>query len=125
MADPSPPLTWISKRDGRLVTFDPDVISRDLFAATQRLGPPDAFLARELTDGVLHFLAVETENGTVTSAQVSETVSKVVRELGQVALSQAFVQCLEEKTATTTDPVAARPQLQAWEHIKGLVEAAP
>ena len=44
MSEPS--LLWIKKRDGHLQPFDADQISRDLFAATQRLGSTDAFLAR-------------------------------------------------------------------------------
>src|SRR5689334_6893843 len=45
MNDPLPP-TWVSKRDGRLEPFEADKISRALFAAGERLGMPDAFLAR-------------------------------------------------------------------------------
>src|SRR5262249_18497257 len=42
--DMTPP-AWVHKRDGRLVPFEPDKISRSLFAATEALGRPDAFLA--------------------------------------------------------------------------------
>jgi len=41
---------WVRKPDGQLVPFEADKISRDLFAASETLGKPDAFLARE-TDG--------------------------------------------------------------------------
>src|SRR5262249_19622926 len=60
MMQPTPP-AWVRKRDGSLVPFDPDKISRALFAASESLGRPDAFLARELTDGVVHFLSSENE----------------------------------------------------------------
>ena len=46
-------------RRGRLVPFEADKISQALFAASEGLGRPDPFLARELTDGVLHFFAQE------------------------------------------------------------------
>ncbi|MCS6849574.1 MAG: ATP cone domain-containing protein [Gemmataceae bacterium] len=88
-ASPSPPL-WVRKRDGRLVPFEPDEISRSLFAATERLGRPDAFLARELTDSVVHFLAAEVGDDIPTTAVVADIVAKVVRELGQPALAQAY-----------------------------------
>lgn len=84
------PLTWVYKRDGRLVAFAADKISRSLFAASEQLGQPDAFLARELTDGILHFLSSETEGAIPTTAQIAEQVIKVVRELGHPGLSQAF-----------------------------------
>lgn len=100
VSSPSPP-PWVTKRDGRLVPFEADKISRALFAATESLGRPDAFLARELTDGVLHFLAAETDGTTPTTAQVRELVIKVVRELGQPALAEAFAR-------HTRPPVAPR-----------------
>src|SRR5947209_16144281 len=86
------PFAWVQKRDGRLVAFESDKISRSLFAAGEAIGRPDAFLARELTDGVLHFLAVEHHGQTVASGQLAELVVKVVRELGQPQLAQAYGQ---------------------------------
>ncbi len=56
------PPAWVRKRDGRLEPFDADKISRALFAASEALGRPDAFLARELTDGVVHFLTEEADD---------------------------------------------------------------
>jgi hypothetical protein len=94
---------WVRKRDGRQVPFDADKISRALFAASETLGRPDAFLARELTDGVLHFLAAE-HGGTIpTTEQIAELVVKVVRELGQPALARAFAD------ATAANEEAAKP----------------
>ncbi len=89
MDTPQPP-AWVSKRNGRLVPFEPDRISRSLFAATESLGKPDAFLARELADGVVHFLASEAEDTPPTTEHIEETVIKVVRELGHPALAQAY-----------------------------------
>jgi hypothetical protein len=86
---PMPP-AWVRKRDGSVVPFDADKISQALFAATEALGRPDAFLARELTDGALHFLAVENDDDTLTTSQIAEIVGKTVRELGQPALAEAF-----------------------------------
>src|SRR5439155_8588056 len=91
-ASPRPPFSWVHKRDGRLVPFDAAKISQSLFAATETLGRPDAFLARELTDGVLHFLAKEIEDPVPTTSQVAEMVVKIVRELGQPALAQAYAE---------------------------------
>ncbi|HZU34779.1 MAG TPA: ATP cone domain-containing protein [Gemmataceae bacterium] len=85
----SPP-AWVRKRDGQLVPFEADKISRALFAATEALGRPDAFLARELADGIVHFLCDENDDATPTTADIAELVIKVVRELGQPALAEAF-----------------------------------
>jgi hypothetical protein len=90
MTDAPAPPTWVIKRDGRQEPFDPDKISRALFASGEDLGRPDAFLARELADGVVHFLAAEAGAAPPTTAEVAELVAKVVRELGQPALAEAF-----------------------------------
>jgi hypothetical protein len=88
--DEPAPRAWVYKRDGRLVPFEADKISRALFAAAEGLGHADAFLARELADAVVHFLTAEGEGPTPTTAQVAELTAKVVRELGQPALAEAF-----------------------------------
>lgn len=87
---PAARLSWVHNSDGRLVPFEPDQISRELFAATERLGNPNAFLARELTDSVLHFLSLESETAIPTTTQIGDLVVKVVRELGHPQLAQAF-----------------------------------
>src|SRR5262245_54204545 len=66
---------WVSRRAGRLEPFEPDRICRGLFAALADLGRPDAFLARELTDGVLHFLAGEFD-APPAAAELAEFVAK-------------------------------------------------
>jgi hypothetical protein len=94
MSDPLPPtvapISWVKKRDGSLDPFEADKISRSLFGASEELGQADAFLCRELTDGVLHFMAQEFSGQTPTTAAVRDLVIKVVRELGQPALAQKY-----------------------------------
>jgi hypothetical protein len=96
---PEPP-AWVYKRDGRLVPFEADKISRALFAATEARGRPDAFLARELADGVVHFLADENDGTPPTTAQLAELVVKVVRELGQPALAETFAEFARRREQT-------------------------
>lgn len=119
MEPTSPTPEWVYKRDGRLVPFAPDQISRGLFAATETLKQPNAFLARELTDAVVHFGAAEWEGTIPTTAQVADLVVKVVRELGQAPLAQAFVQFSQQRLARerTDTPLALGPslaQLAEW-----------
>ena len=63
MSDAPLPVTpeWVIKRDGQVVPFEADKISRSIFAATENHSRSDAFLARELTDSEVHFLAADTE----------------------------------------------------------------
>jgi hypothetical protein len=103
------PFAWVRTRDGRLVPFEADTICQDLFAATERLGRPDAFLARELTDGILHFLAAEAAGTPPTTAQIAELVVKVVRELGQPALARALEENGEPKAPSRREEPAPDP----------------
>ncbi len=89
---PMQPPEWVKKRDGRIEPFDADKINQALFAAADRLGRPDAFIARELADSVLHFLAREADGPTTTTAQIQETLVKVLRELDQPQIAQAMVE---------------------------------
>src|SRR5207244_1478740 len=91
------PPAWVHKRDGRLVPFEADKISRSLFAATEELGRPDPFLARELTDGVLHFLSGDAESVIPSTNDLAELVIKVVRELGHPALARVYADRKEKK----------------------------
>ncbi len=104
----------VRKRDGRLVPFEADKISQSLYAATEDLGQPSAFLARELTDGVLHFLAAEIEAEAPHTSQIAELVTKVIRELGQPALAQAYAEGQkrrhQEAPADVSNVKAARPE---------------
>ncbi|MFO0966189.1 MAG: ATP cone domain-containing protein [Gemmataceae bacterium] len=81
---------WVRKRDGRLVPFEADKISQALFAATEVLGSPNAFLARELTDGILHFLQQEAASANPTTGQIADLAVKVTRELGYPDVAAAF-----------------------------------
>jgi ATP cone domain len=97
---PDPP-AWVYKRDGRLVPFETDKICHSLFVATESLGHPDPFMARELADGVLHFLSADVDGGIPTTAQVGDTVVKVIRELGQPELAQAYSHSRDRLEQTT------------------------
>ncbi|MFO0926623.1 MAG: ATP cone domain-containing protein [Gemmataceae bacterium] len=98
MREPAPP-SWVCKRDGSLAPFEADRLSRALFAVTERLGRPDAFLARELADTVVHFLAVDCEGETPTTTRIAEVVDQVLTELGQHDLARGFRAGDNDRTA--------------------------
>jgi hypothetical protein len=104
---------WVHKRDGRLVPFDADRISRALFAAGESVGRADAFASRELTDSILHFLRAEA-SGTPTTAQIAELVVKVVRELGQPALARAFAEAQTRKAESGKQAEEDHRQSGVW-----------
>jgi hypothetical protein len=123
----SPPLPeWVHQRDGRLVPFDADRISRALFSATESQGRPDSFLARELTGSVVHFLRIEAEGTTPTTTQIAELIVKVVRELGHPTLAQAYATAQLEKEREVPEPATDRDavlaQLGPNENSRALVQ---
>ncbi|MCS6978063.1 MAG: ATP cone domain-containing protein [Gemmatales bacterium] len=115
---------WVRKRDGRLEPFDSEKINRTLFAALESLGRPDAFVARELTDGILHFLAAESEGPTISAGDLEEWVVKIVRELGHPDLAAAYAERARHRDRQTqgddfrvsslSSPLAKN--LKAWLH---------
>src|ERR1700722_13424434 len=105
------PISFVRRSDGRLTPFDADQICQSLFAAGEQLGCPDAFLAREMTDSVVHFLADEADSGTVSTTQIAEVVEKVVRELGQPELARAYAERSPESTVEPTPPHPSTPNI--------------
>jgi hypothetical protein len=110
------PPTSIRKRDGRVVPFEPEKLARSLFAATEALGAPDAFLARELADGVVHFLSTEIDSDAVTTEMLAQVAAKVVRELGQPALARVYEETVQrqnrpEKSRRSAEPLETATQV--------------
>jgi len=107
--EPSHLPTSIRKRDGRTIPFEPEKLSRSLFNASEAMGAADAFLARELADSVIHFLAHEIDSGALTTQRLVELVVKVVRELGYPALAKAYEERSRQATAKTSTAIEAAP----------------
>lgn len=76
--------------DGKSEPFEPERIMRSLFAATERLGVPNAFLAQELAEGVLHFLSANSLGPAISVEQLADEIAKVVRELAHPEIAHAF-----------------------------------
>ncbi len=81
---------WVLHRDGRLSPFEPAQIAQSLFRVLESLQRPDSFLAHELTEGVIHFLAEEGADATISTTRLVEVVTQVVRELGLPTLALAY-----------------------------------
>jgi hypothetical protein len=115
MSDPLPslaPIAWVFKRDGRQVPFEADKISRSLFAASEAQGHPDPFLARELTDSVLHFIRHEFGEQTRTTPAIADLVAKVVRELGHPGLAREYESLREQRSKSQPRTATQEPRKQ-------------
>lgn len=80
-------------QDGRVVEFDADRVAHCLFELTETRGQPDAFLARELTDGLVYLLSTESDEEIPTAGELADLIEKYVRELGR----PIFAQCLSQR----------------------------
>jgi hypothetical protein len=107
---------WVVKRSGRLEPFEPDKICGSIFAAAESAGLADAFLARELTDGVLHFLRADPPSP-LTTADLAELIAKVVRELGQPLIARQYVRFAQERQRQALpagEPLVPQDSLAEW-----------
>jgi ATP cone domain len=95
---------WIRRRDGSQVPFDADRICQSLYAAAESLGAASAFVTRELTDVVLHFIAREELDAVPTTGQIAEHVEKIVREVGQPALARRYAELQRQTDAVELNP---------------------
>jgi ATP cone domain len=103
---------WVRRQDGSQVPFEADRICQSLYAAAESLGASSAFLIRELTDVVLHFLAQEDFDAIPTTGQIAEHVEKIVREVGQPALARRYAE-LQQQTGAAQD-VSGRRITLVW-----------
>src|SRR5437764_12218946 len=78
---------WVRRNDGSQVPFEADRICQSLYAAAESLGNSSAFLIRELTDAVLHFLAGDPFDRIPSTAQLASEIEKILREVGQPNLA--------------------------------------
>jgi hypothetical protein len=83
---------WITQADGRLVAFDADRHARSIFHALQALGTSNALYARELSEGVLHFLSEDAPPAPLTTNHLAERTETLLRALANPALARAYAQ---------------------------------
>lgn len=99
--------TWVRRRDGSQVPFEADRICQSLYAAAETLETPSAFLIRELTDVVLHFLGKDPFATIPSTAQIAAEVEKIVREVGQPNLARRYAE-MQQESAAVGDPAQQR-----------------
>src|SRR3989442_996129 len=87
---------WVRRRDGSQVPFEADRICQSLYLAAETLGTANAFLIRELTDAVRHFLGQQCWDAIPTSAEIAEHVAKIVREIGQPMLARRYAEMQQQ-----------------------------
>lgn len=84
--------TQIKKRDGRIVSFSKDKISRAIFLAAQGVGGSDFEKAELLADKVLNFMANTLSTEELPDVEfVQDCVEKVLIENGHARTAKAYI----------------------------------
>lgn len=84
-------ITQIYKRDGTLVPFDQDKITRAIFKAAQEVGGHDLGLAQKLSDKVVDILENHFPKDIPAVEEIQDIVEKVLIEEGHVHTAKAFI----------------------------------
>lgn len=93
------PFEEIQKRDGRVVTFDPEKITQAIFQAARAVGGEDYQLAREVTREVVKYLAAQKLPGLIpTVEEIQDVVEKVLIERGHARTAKAYILYRDKRT---------------------------
>ena len=84
-------ISKIRKRDGRVVDFDQEKITRAIWAAAQAVGGRDRSLAERLSDQVAAILERQFPAKTPTVEDVQDIVEKVLIEEGHARTAKAYI----------------------------------
>ncbi|MFQ6067649.1 MAG: ribonucleoside triphosphate reductase, partial [bacterium] len=84
-------ISEIRKRDGRIVDFDQEKITKAVWAAAQAVGGRDRSLAERLSDRVVAILEHQFPTKTPTVEDVQDIVEKVLIEEGHARTAKAYI----------------------------------
>ncbi|QDU61128.1 anaerobic ribonucleoside triphosphate reductase [Planctomycetes bacterium Pan216] len=116
---------FVRKRDGSVEPFDPAKLVGSLYAARQEVEPESAaFDAQEFAQAALHFLIEEFEGRTPSTSDIGETVTKVLRELGQGPTAQLYAD-YRDRRQSRRDSMKIVEQEGAAEHSAKSSGTAP
>ncbi len=89
----------VKKRDGRIVSFNPEKITHAIFKAAKAVGGEDYERAKFLTDQVLKKLDEEFDGTkTPTVEEIQDIVEKVLIENGHAKTAKAYILYRQKKT---------------------------
>jgi ribonucleoside-diphosphate reductase alpha chain len=85
-------VTQIRKRDGRIVSFDPEKITNAIFRAILATGGPNRSLAKSLTEQVVKVLDQRYDGQIIPSVEeVQDIVEKVLLDTGHAKTAKSYI----------------------------------
>lgn len=91
-------VTKIIKRDGRVVAFNIDKISKAIFKAAVEVGGSDYTIAEDLAQKICEYLNKNLDNKIPTVEQVQDATEKILIEEGHAATAKAYILYRSERT---------------------------
>ncbi len=90
-------VSFVQKRDGRIVPFDKDKISNAIFKAAQSLGGEDKYLAEDLAEVVRLYLVKEYKKDTPSVEDIQDIVERVLIKTGHARTAKAYILYREKR----------------------------
>ena len=85
-------ITYIRKRDGRIVPFQPDKITDAIFKAAQAVGGSDRGTAQSVSESLLGILNIIYKEGRIPTVEnVQDLVEKMLIERGHAKVAKAYI----------------------------------
>jgi len=84
-------ITYIKKRDGRIVLFNKGKITKAVFKAAQAVGGSNKDLAEQISDDVVQLLEGKFRNRAPSIEDVQDCVEKVLIERGHAKTAKAYI----------------------------------
>ena len=85
-------ITYIRKRDGRIVPFQPDKITDAIFKAAQAVGGSDRDTAQSVSESLLGILNIIYKEGRIPTVEnVQDLVEKMLIERGHAKVAKAYI----------------------------------
>jgi len=101
----------ISKRDGRLVTFDKSKIADAIFKAASSMGGEDKIMAEELASAVTLYLRKKFASQVPSIEQIQDVVEKVLIETGHAKTAKAYI-LYRENRAEARENLCVRKKIR-------------
>jgi ribonucleoside-triphosphate reductase (formate) len=84
--------SFIRKRDGRIVPFNPEKITDAIYKAAQAVGGSDRITAQAISDSIIGILTIIYKDGRIPTVEnVQDLVEKMLIERGHAKVAKAYI----------------------------------
>jgi len=95
---PTEKVSFIKKRDGRVVPFEKEKITEAIFKAAKSVGGQDRYLAEDLAEAVTLYINKEFQGKTPSVEDIQDIVEKVLIKTGHAKTAKAYILYREKRS---------------------------